>query len=280
MPTSATARLRTLAQGLADALPENVVEVVLTGSVSRGVADELSDVEMLVVTVETLSLEACFELAGGLGLTGLDTWGPRTGPARRVSGYGDGTPIELIWWSREHAEARIEATLAGGDQSTADALVHGVALRTGGLLSRWQYRLRDYPPALAAARIEDAALLWGGFAPAGILTLTRPQDSLARTEWLVDAARRVLTIVYALNRVWQPTTKRLAARVEGLPTKPHRLADRIAEALDDPDPHRAVLTMAKLQLDTIELAPPGPNTTRARHWLTATPGVRPRGATN
>jgi hypothetical protein len=27
--------------------------------------------------------------------------------------------------------------------------------------------------------------------------------------------------------------------------------------------------MAELQLDTIELAPPGPNTDRARHWLTA-----------
>jgi len=269
MPTSATARLRTLAQGLADALPEPVVEVVLTGSVSREVADELSDVEMLVVTAETHSLEACFEIAGGLGLTDLDTWGPRTGPARRVFGYADGTPVELIWWSREHAEARIDATLAGGEQSTADALVHGAALRTCGLLARWQVRLHDYPPALAAARIEDAALPWGGFAPAGILTLTRPQDALARTEWLVDAARRVVTIVYALNRVWQPTTKRLASRVESLAIKPDRLANRITEALEDPDPRRSLLTMAELQLDTIELAPPGPNTDRARHWLTA-----------
>lgn len=42
--------LRGLAQRLADSFPAEVVEVVLTGSVSRGVADELSDIEMLVLT--------------------------------------------------------------------------------------------------------------------------------------------------------------------------------------------------------------------------------------
>jgi hypothetical protein len=290
MSGSATERLRTVAQGLADALPELVVEIVLTGSVSRSMADELSDVEMLVVTSEQLPLEACFELARAAGLTGLDSWGARTGPTRTVFGYTDGgMPVELIWWSRAHAEARVDAVLAGEAQSTADALVHGVALRTCGLLGRWQDRLRDYPRDLAAARIESAALPWGVFAPAGILTITRPKDALARTEWLVDAATRVLTIVYALNRVWQPTTKRLAARVEDLTTKPDRLAERIAEALAEPDPHRALLTMAELQLEAVELAPSGPNIDRARDWLTEaatllrgqppSSGVRPRGAT-
>lgn len=38
MSTSATARLKMLAQRLADALPAPVAEVVLTGSVSREVA--------------------------------------------------------------------------------------------------------------------------------------------------------------------------------------------------------------------------------------------------
>ena len=40
---TATARrveLRAIAQAIAEALPEDVEEVVLTGSVSRGVADE------------------------------------------------------------------------------------------------------------------------------------------------------------------------------------------------------------------------------------------------
>jgi hypothetical protein len=77
----------------------------------------------------------------------------------------------------------------------------------------------------------------------------------------------VLQIVFALNRVWQPTTKRLADRLEGLSRKPERLAARIEEALTDPDARRAVILMTQLQLETAELAPDGPNIIRARDWL-------------
>jgi hypothetical protein len=73
--------------------------------------------------------------------------------------------------------------------------------------------------------------------------------------------------VYAINRVWEPTTKRLAARVEPLAVKPDRLAERITEALTEPDPRRALLTLTELQLDTVRLAPSGPNVDRARTWL-------------
>ena len=49
--------LRSVAQRVADALPAAAEEVVLTGSVSRGVADEVSDIEMLVVTSGEPELE-------------------------------------------------------------------------------------------------------------------------------------------------------------------------------------------------------------------------------
>jgi hypothetical protein len=262
--------LEALAQRIADALPAAVVdEVVLTGSVSRGVADEASDIEMLIVTREPLELEDCFAFARAAGLEGLDTWGPQGGPARRVSGRREQVPVELIWWPRAHAETQIDRLLAGAMPSTADALVHGVPLRTTGLLAAWQDRLRTYPPDLAAAQIEQAALPWGGFAPAGVLTLIRPGDRLALIEWILDGAMRVLTIIYALNRVWQPTTKRLAARVAPLEIKPDRLAERIEEALTEPDPRRALRTMTDLQFDTVRLAPSGPNIDRARSWLAA-----------
>src|SRR2546430_15565119 len=103
-------QLQDLAQRVADALPLDVAEeVVLTGSVSRGVADEVSDIEMLVVTPEPMELPACFEHAGAAGLEELDTWGDQSTPARRVSGYFEGVPFELIWWSREYAESSIDA---------------------------------------------------------------------------------------------------------------------------------------------------------------------------
>ena len=143
----------------------------------------------------------------------------------------------------------------------------GVPLRTSGLLAGWKERLGEYPEEIAAAQIEEAAFPWGGFTPAGVLTIIRPGERLSLLEWMFDGAIRVLTIVFALNRVWLPTTKRLAVRVEPLKIKPDRLAERIEEALTEPDPKRALLVMTELQLETVLLAPSGPNVDRARTWL-------------
>jgi predicted nucleotidyltransferase len=265
--TARTEQLRALAQGVVDALPPEVIEAVLTGSVSRGVADEVSDVEMLLVTAEPLELEEAYDLARGAGLERLDTWGTQGLPSKRVSGYVEGEPFELIFWPREFAEQEFEALLGGKLSSSADALAHGISLRTSGLLAEWQARLREYPEELAAARIEEAALPWGGFTPAGLLTVVRPGERLSLLEWMFDGALRVLRIVYAINRVWEPTTKRLAMRVESLAVKPEQLAERITEALTEPDPRRALAIMTELQLDTVRLAPSGPNVDRAREWL-------------
>lgn len=267
MATPRSEELRALAQGVVDALPPEVIEAVLTGSVSRGVADEVSDVEMLLVTSGALELEEAYDLARGAGLERLDTWGTQGLPSKRVSGYVEGEPFELIFWPRELAEQEFEALLGGKLSSSADALAHGVSLRTSGLLAEWQERLRDYSEELAAARIEEAALPWGGFTPAGLLTVVRPGERLSLLEWMFDGALRVLRIVYALNRVWEPTTKRLATRVEPLAVKPERLAERITEALTEPDPRRALAVMTELQLETVHLAPGGPNVDRAREWL-------------
>jgi hypothetical protein len=259
--------LRSIAQRIADTLPTVIDEVVLTGSVSRGVADDISDIEMLIVTRGDLDLADCFSLAAAAGLTDLGTWGRQDVPTKRVSGYCDGAPVELIWWSRAYAQTAIDAIFADDLSATADAMANGVALRTSGLLAQWQERLRHYPDELAEARIEDAALKWGGFHAAGLLTLLRPGERLALLEWMVDDAARVVRIVCALNRVWQPTSKRLGARVATLPHKPERLAERLEAALTDPDPRRALLLMIELQLETLALAPGGPNVDRARKWL-------------
>lgn len=267
MTTARTLELRQLAERIAGDLPSVVEEVVVTGSVSRGVADDVSDVEMLVVTREPLELDECFEHARAAGLDQLDTWGPQGTETKRVFGYREGVPIELVWWSRDFAERSVDAILAGEPSGSGDALANGVAIRSAGLLDEWQKRLGDFPDEIAGERIEDAALTWGGYAPAGWLTLLRPGERIALVERLLDDATRVLQIVYALNRVWLPTTKRLADRVQDLSVKPDRLAERIEEALTEPDPVRAALVMNELQLETVELAPRGPNIDRARMWL-------------
>jgi len=265
--TSRSAELRAIAQAIAEALPATVEEVVVTGSVSRGVADDVSDIAMLIVTQGEPELDACFALAAACGVTDLGTWGPQGVPTERVSGYCQRAPVELIWWSRAHGAKAVDAIFAGEPSTTADALSNGIALRTSGLLAQWQERLRHYPDELAAAQIEDAALTWGGFAAAGLLTLIRPGERAALVERMVDDASRVVRITFAMNRVWQPTLKRLADRTAALPRKPERLAERIDKALTEPDPRRALLVMTGLQLETVMLAPDGSNVIRARKWL-------------
>jgi predicted nucleotidyltransferase len=262
-----TAELRELAQRIAGAMPDEIEEAVVTGSVSRGCADEVSDIEMLLVTPRRLTLDECYGLARTAGLEQLGSWGPQGGSTQRVSGYRDGVPIELIWWSREDADRFVAAMLTGESPSGADALLHGIPLRTHGSLARWRSQLADYPEGLAAAQIEDAALTWGGFAAAGLLTLARDGERLSRLERMLDDVTRILRLLYALNRMWQPTTKRLALRVEELAVKPDRLAERIDEALAEQDPVRALRLVTQLQLDTVMLAPSGPNIDRARRWL-------------
>ena len=63
--------MKSIAQAIADALPPTVEEVVLTGSVSRGVADDVSDIEMLIVTPQPIALEDCFAHARAAGLERL-----------------------------------------------------------------------------------------------------------------------------------------------------------------------------------------------------------------
>jgi hypothetical protein len=267
MATARTRELHSLAERIAAELPAVAEEVVLTGSVSRGVADDFSDIEMLIVTTEQLELAECFEHARAIGFERLDTWGPQGTETNRVFGYLEGAPVETIWWSRDFAEASVARIVAGEPSGSAEALANGVALRTAGLLEDWQERLRAYPDDLAAARIEDAALPWGGFHASGMLTLARPGDRLQLVEWLLDACLRVLQIVYALNRFWPPTTKRLGERVQELPVKPERMAERIEEVLTEPEPIRAMVVLCELQLDTLALAPSGPNVDRAHRWV-------------
>ncbi len=218
MSASPSDELRALAQRIADAFPPEVIEVVLTGSVSRGVADDVSDIELLVITEEHLSLAKAFELARLAGLEKRDSWGDPSTPTRRVFGYLHGQPVETIWWSRGLAE---ELFAAGG---SAEALAGGVALRTTGLLARLAGTAADYSDELAAERIEKAAERWGGFAPSGLLTIVRPDCSLARMEWMVESAQRVLALVFAAQP--RPPAYREAPRCASRATRRQARAPR------------------------------------------------------
>ena len=71
--------------------------------------------------------------------------------------------------------------------------------------------------------------------------------------------------------MWWPTTNRLAVRIAPLAVKPSRVAERIQEAVTDPDPRNARRLITEPQLDAVRPAPSGPNGGRARAWVAEGP---------
>jgi len=253
--TARSGELRGLAQRVADGLPPSAADVVLTGSVSRDVADELSDVELLVVSDEP---------PGDVPLDDVETWTPPVAGAEWVGGTFEGEFVELIWWTSAYVEERVRAIAAGEivDHQrlrSADAIVNGVALR-GDRHAVWRSQLAAYPPGLAARIVEDAAADWTGPPPRSVL---RPGDGLVLAVRIAEDAENILRIVFALNEAWEPDWKRLPARVEPLRIKPERLAERLDAAVRALD----LEAMQRLAEETLALAPQSAKVARARAAL-------------
>jgi len=266
--TARSEELRALAQRLADALPAAAEDVVLTGSTSRGSADELSDVELLVVVEELPPLQDCVRAAEAAGLQELDTWVPPEAPVYWSGGFVDGEFAELIWWSRTYVDGRVRAIAAAElldpqRLRTAEALMSGVALRGDGLAG-WQAQLATYPNLLAARIVDDAATTWHEV-PRSELTLLRPGERLVLVQRLVEDAENVLRVVFALNRTWQQGWKHLPTVLAPLAVQPERLAERIDAALAGSD----LRAMREIVRDTLALAPDSPAVERARTQVDA-----------
>ena len=260
--------LQALAREVADALPAAVEDVVLTGSTSRGTADELSDVELLVVLEALPPREACVRIAESAGLREVTTWAPAEAPVYWSGGFVEDEFVELIWWSREYVDERVRAIAAAEivdpqRLKTAEALVHGIALRGDGLAT-WQAQLATYPELLAERIVDDAAATWHEV-PRSELTLLRPGERLVLVQRLVEDAENVLRLVFALNRTWQQGWKHLATVLEPLPLQPEGLAARIDAALAGGD----LRAMRELVSDTLALAPGSPAVERARAEVAA-----------
>lgn len=142
MATARSEELRAVAQRFAEALPDAFDEVLLTGSVSRGDADELSDIEMLVVAREVPP-----------SLPGIELYQEdyfENGTIGWYTALFDGAMVEFAGWTHERADGRLAGILAGEmiDHTRfrwAEAVVHGIPLRSHGAIARWQERLAVYP---------------------------------------------------------------------------------------------------------------------------------------
>jgi Nucleotidyltransferase domain len=216
--------LRAVAERVAALLPETVSDVVLTGSTARGVADGLSDIELLVIADQ---------LPDRLPLENLDTWSPNDS-AHWFGGLFEREFVELIWWTRAYVEERVRAIAAGevvdhARLRTAEAILNGLPLRGDGH-ARWAAQLAVYPDGLAEKIVADAAATFRD-TESQMRSVQRPGDALVLAQRVAEYAEGVLRIVFARNREWEPGWKRLPLRLESLALKPDRLAERVDAAV-------------------------------------------------
>ncbi|HEY6540169.1 MAG TPA: DUF4037 domain-containing protein [Ktedonobacteraceae bacterium] len=260
---SAASRARyQIALDLAQRCPPALVkECVLTGSSSRGVADESSDVEQVFYVDVMPTVEEREQWLYEAGVTELiSDKEPIEDRSIWVNFRYRGIWVEAGWQTITAHERNLQDILAGKVTDhyrlkLAEIIFHAVSLRSVGLLSRWQQELSHYPEILPPKIISEATELW--MFPNIIearYALIRRGEYLALHERLVRDTHNVLRILFALNRQWEPDWKWIRHATGGLTIKPERLVERINEIFTLPELERCVTTCQKLIYDTLLLA--------------------------
>ena len=189
---------------------------MLTGSVSRGVADDISDIEMLIVTEGEVDPEC----------RAMRTDSDRRAPFRRRADLVVSRERRLGARFDLHGRPHCECGRDRQRSRLADVRAAGAVAGTTAPL-----------PGRARQRTDRGCGPQMGRLPC-LRSLDTPSPGRAAGARRVAGRRRgrIVRIVFALNRVWQPTLKRIADRTSVLTVKPDRLAERIAEALTEPRP--------------------------------------------
>lgn len=253
-----TETLLGLAERLAGACPRPLGrEIAATGSVGAGLADTYSDVELLHL-VDGLPAEQ-----------DVRDWLASVGASDVLAGTAeggiwawcrfDGVEVEPYWDRLDRLRAEVDAVLSGETTehrrvALAHALLHCRPLRSEGALGELAGRLREYPESLVQRLVADAAAGWE--IPSPRLGAALRGDRLPVQAFLLDDAQRVLRIVFALNRRWEPPRwKWLGYHAATLELAPPRLAERITGTLLEADAVLAVTRMLELIRETLTLVP-------------------------
>jgi hypothetical protein len=234
-------------------------ELALTGSASRGWADDDSDIEFVAWMSEVPSADdrRAWRESVGIVDAAADPHTSVDGTVWEWSKYEDFW-LETGWQSVRRHEDVLRSIIEGRTTdhrvvTLADAVTLAVPLRTSGLLARWQDQLRTYPDEVQQALVQAGARRWQ-YRPS-YWGLARRGDRVAVEERLLADVQSIMRIVFALNRVWEPAWKWSARRIEGLAIQPPMLLQRIDEALSLPGLEERCDACANLFADALALVP-------------------------
>jgi len=231
-----------------------VAGVLLAGSVARGLADDLSDIELDVYWRRPPTDDERVAAVEGAGWERVYA---EEDEHEWADGYMiDGVKVDTSGFLTSTIDGYLDAALHRADtdpelQVRITALLHGQPFHGVGLIDAWRERCSTYPTALAMAMVENGLDL----RPRERLEmLVARDDVLLLHRDLVDDVQGVLDALFGLNRVFvpHPFHKWLEWEATLLPVKPDDLVGRIRRLLVAP-PREAVTGVCSLAEETFAL---------------------------
>jgi hypothetical protein len=249
--SDANARLRALADHLYEVFARHTQPdaALLAGSVAKGEADDLSDIDLLIYHAELPPAAAVDAARDEVGGHDHKVIAPRTEAGQLDQFTVDGVTCQVGQLAFADVEGDIRRVVVDLDpdpypMKALGGLHDGLPLDGADVIARWR-READYTDALRRAVV---ARHWKVFPLWRLADHVAARDAeLWRHQILVDAAYDLLAVLAAANRVWFSSfqfkrTRRLTAQLTAAPPD---LADRL-ESLFTLPPAAAAAELERL----------------------------------
>jgi Domain of unknown function (DUF4037) len=226
-----------LAHKIAPALIANpqVEACFVFGSAALGISDQYSDLELAFIWSHLPSAEELRATAQSVGVTGweIEPYGEAT-QGWLEQFYLSGMKVEAGHWARDTIDNVVIDVVERYDvsqnglvfekQAIAFHLQRAVILQGEDILQQWQTQLSPYPEALAVAMVQKH-LNFRPFDGQHILTDRLELPMLYENKCAI--IRRLLNILFGLNRIYHPGFKWTRYWSEEMSIKPSSFFDRL-----------------------------------------------------
>lgn len=269
LPKNATTRSNDLfatATEIASLCPTDLADAIgIVGSVSRGVADKFSDIDLVFWVKNYPTPEACRRWLSVLDVHELRPGLVRTDGRLWFEYQIKDVLVNLMWesWDYLNQAVQIIQDVSQGVRSAAGdsymeiawTLSHAIVLRNHRELDALRRRISVYPEPLRHRVIHDILGVVKRmihvpvkFAAHDLIFRGEVMDLKRRQMMSIDA---ILALLFAYNRVWRPDNKWLISETQRLAKKPDNLLGRINNVLNGSDGLTSVHTLFSLWVDAL-----------------------------
>lgn len=252
-----------LAKEIADKCPEEYgKEIIIAGSVSRGLADENSDIEIEFLVDNMISQQDRVNWIKEIGGTEICPYGSPIfdGSEWIIFKYKD-CWIEAGWQIYSNMVDNIRQIIEGKVYThdrliLASVLENAIFLRENEILINLQKELNFYPDRLQQKIIMNTIESWNIELALKVRTvLAKRNDKIPLLERMISDVHWVLRILYAINKQWEPDWKWTNHIIDDLEIKPENLKERINSIVCINNTTKNLENCFNLICDTLDLIP-------------------------